>query len=161
MTRFLMTAAALIAVVGVDVRAGTPNPSSDLGRLQGRWEAKAGKRVEFQVVLEIEGNQATATITPKVGPTVRATGEIKLDEGVSPRSIDWVNFATRDGQDLPPMLAIYRVDGDKFTLKNGGFNDSRPESFEGLGEGIWTQTVEFRRAPATASAPTTRVASQP
>lgn len=141
----------------------------DLGRLQGRWEAKAGKRVEFRVALEIEGNQVTATIVPKFGPELKATGEVRVDEAASPRALDWVNFATLDGQDVPKMLAIYRVDGDKLVLRNGGFNDSRPGSFEGANEGLWTQTVEFRRVPAPDKAsaaapeanPAKRVVSRP
>ena len=65
-------------------RPGAAPEQGDLPRLQGRWEASVGRRKEFAVALEVKGREVSATITPKIGPKLRANGELQLDETVSP-----------------------------------------------------------------------------
>jgi len=137
----------LIAVLAVPSLGAGPE-SGDLSRIQGRWEASIGRRKDFSVSLEIKGNDVAATITPKLGPKVRASGELQLDEAASPRSLDWVKFSTLDGQEVPRLLSIYRLEGDRLLIRSGGFNDDRPSTFEKGGEGPWTDVLVFNRAAA-------------
>ena len=137
-----------VLTVSAVLAMGAAPEGSDLSKLQGQWEASVGKRREFSVVLEVKGNDVSATITPKIGPKVKATGELQLDEGASPRSLDWVKFSTPDGIEVPKLLSIYRLEGDRLILRSGGFNDARPKVFERGGEGLWSEVMVFTR-PAT------------
>src|SRR5947209_163436 len=106
----------LVAIVA-GFGLGAAPEQGDLPRLQGRWEASVGRRKEFAVVLEVKGREVAATITPKIGPKLKANGELQLDESVSPRSLDWVKFSTADGTEVPPLHAIYRLEGDRLILR--------------------------------------------
>ena len=140
----------ILVLLGSLVAVGAgPVIDGDLGKLQGRWEASVGKRQEFSVILEVKGNDVSATITPKKGPKVEASGELQIDEKASPRALDWVKFSTPDGIEVPRMLSIYRLDGDKLYVRSGGFNDARPKAFEAGGEGLWSTVMVFSR-PAKA-----------
>ncbi len=132
----------------VSVSAADPTPAGDLGRMQGRWETSVGKRHDFSVILDVKGSDVAATISPKVGPKLKAIGAMQLDEAATPRSLDWVDFSTPDGVEVPRILSIYRLEGDRLILRSGGFNDARPRSFEAGGEGVWTDVLVFRRPPA-------------
>ena len=134
----------LIAVLAASAMGAAPE-GSDLGKLQGRWEASVGKRHDFSVTLEVKGTEVSATITPKIGPKVRANGELQLDESASPRSLDWVKFSTPDGIEVPKLRSIYRLEGDRLIVRSGGFNDARPKAFESAGEGVWTDVLVFNR----------------
>ena len=129
---------------------GAEPDKGDLGKLQGSWEASVGKKREVKVSLEVKGNEVSATITPKLGPKVKANGELQLDESASPRSLDWVKFSTPDGIEVPKLLSIYRLEGDRLIVRSGGFNDARPKAFEAGGEGIWTDVLVFTRPASTA-----------
>lgn len=67
------------------------------------------------------------------------------DEATSPRSLDWVRFSTLDGAEVPRLLSIHRIEGDRLIVRSGGSNDSRPRAFEGGGEGCWTEGLVFCR----------------
>lgn len=137
---FLMGLVMLVPAVGA-----APEMSGDIAKLQGRWETRVGAKKEVGVVLVIKGCSVTATITTPVGMKVRAVGELKLDEATQPKSLDWVKFKTPDGLDVPELQAIYRLDGNRLTLRSGGFNDERPTAFE-PGDGIWADVLLFDRA---------------
>jgi uncharacterized protein (TIGR03067 family) len=144
----------LFALLAASTMGAAPE-KGDLGKLQGRWEASVGKRRDFSVSLEVKGNEVSATITPKRGPKLKANGELQLDEGASPRSLDWVKFSTPDGIELPKLLSIYRLEGDRLVVRSGGFNDARPKAFEAGGEGVWTEVLVFTRpAPSKSDAVT-------
>lgn len=127
---------------------GAAPEESDLSKLQGYWETSVGRRREISVTIEIKGNDVAATVTPKVGPKLRVSGELQVDEAASPRSLDWVKFSTLDGQEIPRLLSIYRLEGDRLVVRSGGFNDSRPKVFEKGGEGVWSEVVVFTRPAA-------------
>jgi uncharacterized protein (TIGR03067 family) len=116
----------------------------DLARLQGRWRATVGAKSRTTVVLEIKGRTVSATIAPARGLKVRASGELRLDETASPKALDWVKLTTRDGQEVPDLAAIYRLDGDRLVLRSGGFNDPRPTEFK-AGPGLWDSVLIFER----------------
>jgi uncharacterized protein (TIGR03067 family) len=141
MQRRLMVLAAVVASLGF----GAAPEQGDLPKLQGRWEASVGRRKEFAVALEVKGREVSATITPKIGPKLKANGELQLDETVNPRSLDWVHFSTVDGTEVPTLHAIYRLEGNRLIVRSGGFNDDRPKVFEKGGEGCWTDVLVFTR----------------
>lgn len=143
----------ILSVLIVPAMGAEPESGSDLSKMQGRWEATVGKKREFSVSLEVKGNEVSATIVPKRGPKLKASGELQLDPTVTPRSLDWVKFSTPDGIEVPKVLSIYRLEGEKLILRSGGFNDTRPKSFEAGGEGVWTEVMVFTRpAPPEKSA---------
>jgi len=144
----------LVALLATSTMGAEPE-KGDLSRLQGRWEASVGKRRDFSVALEVKGNEVSATITPRRGPKLKASGELQIDEGASPRSLDWVKFSTPDGIEVPKLLSIYRLEGDRLLVRSGGFNDARPKAFEAGGEGVWTEVLVFTRpAPPKSDAVT-------
>ncbi len=119
--------------------------SGDLARLQGRWSAQAGPQRNIAVELEIEGRQARVRITTPKGLKFHVRGAIKIDESAVPRALDWVDFNGLDDQELPDILAIYRLEGDTFQVCNGGPNNDRPTEFK-PGDGILADLLVFARA---------------
>ena len=117
---------------------------TDLGRLQGRWTARAGARREVRVVLIIQSRRVDATIITPQGARFQVQGEVRIDETTSPRSLDWVNFTGADQQEFPQIPAIYKLDRDTFTLCNGGMNGTRPKEFK-QGDGALADVVVFER----------------
>jgi uncharacterized protein (TIGR03067 family) len=120
------------------------SPETDLGRLQGRWTARAGARREVQVVLNFQGRRVDATIKTPQGIRFEVQGEVRLDETTLPRSLDWINFSGADQQEFPQLPAIYKLDRDTFTLCNGGMNGSRPKEFK-PGDGALADLLTFER----------------
>lgn len=147
-----------VAVVAV-LAMGADSEKSDLRKLQGRWEASVGKKREFSVMIDVKGNEVAATIVPKRGPKLKANGELQLNESASPRSLDWVKFSTADGIEVPRLLSIYRLEGDRLFVRSGGFNDARPKAFDAGGEGIWTDVLIFTRSASATK--TNAVTSNP
>jgi uncharacterized protein (TIGR03067 family) len=129
----------LVAAMSAPIEGKT-----DLDRLQGRWETRVGARKEIAVVFEIKGCTVSATIAPALGLKIKARGDVILNESTTPKSLDWVNFKTADGQMVPDLQAIYQLDGDRLTIRSGGFNDERPATFES-GDGIWAAALVFDR----------------
>jgi uncharacterized protein (TIGR03067 family) len=136
----------LVVLLGLHAHAADEAVSrdGDLGRLQGRWTAKAGTRREIHVVIEIKGRDVHAAIKTPQGLDFQVQGELKLDETTSPRSLDWKKFSGPDQQPLPDIAAVYKIEGDTFTVCNGGFLGSRPKEFK-PGEGVLADVVVFHR----------------
>lgn len=130
----MRTASALLVLVAIAatpaLRADDPAPEGDLARLQGKWKATVGENKDIPVLLEIKGNAAVATFTNQRGETIELKGEVKLDETASPKALDWVNFKNLDGEPAQPNLAIYKLEGDTFTVCNGGPGNPRPTEFK-------------------------------
>jgi uncharacterized protein (TIGR03067 family) len=135
-------------LVMVVLTGAAPELSGDVARLQGRWGTRLGAKKEVEVVLTIKGCRVNATITTPAGMKVKAAGELKLDEATQPKSLDWIKFKTPDGVEVPELQAIYRLEGNRLTLRSGGFNDSRPTTFE-PGDGIWADVLVFERQVAS------------
>lgn len=142
----------VLVLVGLDVHAAdkTAPGDEDLGRLQGRWTAMAGARQEIRVVLEVKGQGVTVAITTPQGLDFQAEGELKLDQKTTPRSLNWCNFVGPGQQPLPEIAAVYKVEGDTFTVCNGGFHGSRPREFK-PGDSPLADLVVFRRLGPTTS----------
>src|SRR5262249_2100170 len=116
----------------------------DLAKLQGRWETKVGLRKGTVVRIEIKGNTVAATISTPQGVKIQADGELKIDESAKPKAADWVKFTTGDGEEIPELRSIYRLENEQLYIRSGGFNDQRPTEFD-PGEGVWANVLVFRR----------------
>jgi uncharacterized protein (TIGR03067 family) len=158
---FTMAATSLCRVAAVAGGPETISANSDLGRLQGRWTARAGARKEIQVALTIEGRRVDLDVNTTQGIRFRAQGEVELDEKTSPRKLDWIKFSSADQQEFPQIPGIYKLDGDSFTVCTGGMNGSRPKDFK-PGDGVLSEVVVFQRERVAAAektkpeAPTTK-----
>ena len=136
----------LLVLLGLNVHAADEAVSrdGDLNRLQGRWTAEAGTRHEIHVMIDIKGRGVCAAIKTPQGLDFQVQGELKLDETTSPRSLDWKKLVGPDQQPLPEIAAVYKIDGDTFTVCNGGFLGARPKEFK-PGEGALADVVVFHR----------------
>ena len=90
-----------------------------------------------------QGQTVSATISA-LGLKVLAEGEVKVDDKVSPKRVDWVNLTTPDGHEFPQLLGIYELDGNRLKIRSGGLNDDRPKVFE-PGDGYWGEIAVFER----------------
>jgi uncharacterized protein (TIGR03067 family) len=154
----LLTCVALAASLAwISAVSGTETiaKDSDLGRLQGRWTARAGARREIRVALNIQGRVVDALITTPQGVRLKLRGELKLDERSSPRGLDWIKFTGADQEEFPPIPAIYKIDRDTFTVCNGGLNGPRPREFK-PGDGVLAEIVVFERERVTSGDKTKR-----
>lgn len=124
--------------------AGESAASGDVSRLQGKWQGRAGAAGELRVTMEFEGSRVAVLVQTPQGLTIRAKGEVKLDETTSPRRVDWVGFTAGEFQTLPEIQGVYKLEGDAFVLCNGGFNGARPEGFT-PGDGPLADVLTFNR----------------
>jgi uncharacterized protein (TIGR03067 family) len=136
------------------------SPDSDLGRLQGRWTARAGAKHEVRVVLAVQGRRVIASIATPQGIRFQVHGEVKVDETMSPRRLDWVKFIGADQQEFPEIPAIYKLDRDTFIVCNGGLDGPRPTEFKS-GDGLLAEVVVFKREPAPAQSKTKSTGLKP
>jgi uncharacterized protein (TIGR03067 family) len=121
--------------------------AGDLGRLQGRWTAMAGPRRDIRVLMEVKGRDVSVAITTRQGLDFQADGEVTLDEKTSPRSVTWSHFVGPGEQPFPDINGIYKVEGDTFTVRNGGLHGPRPKEFK-PGDTPLADLVVFRRLKA-------------
>jgi uncharacterized protein (TIGR03067 family) len=142
----LALVAASLAWTTAVVGAEAISPDSDLGRLQGRWTARAGAKQQVRVVLAVQGRQVDASIATPQGIRFQVHGEVKVDETTSPRRLDWVKFTGADQQEFPEIPAIYKLDRDTFIVCNGGLHGPRPTEFKS-GDGLLAEVVVFKREP--------------
>ena len=126
------------------VSGASPAVDGDLAKLQGRWQTKIGLRKATVVMIEIKGNAVAATISTPQGRKIQADGELKIDEQAQPKALDWIKFTTIDGEEVPEMHAIYRLEDGRLFIRSGGFNDQRPSGFN-PGEGVWAKVLVFQR----------------
>lgn len=137
-------------LVGSALIAADPAPealSGDLAQLQGTWTTQAGTRRKLSVVLEVHGRCARVRVTTPLGQVIETEGELTLDPTSSPKALDWRGFHAPDGSELAELPGIYRIEGNTFTVRNGGFNDARPTEFV-PGDGPLADVVTFQRVPA-------------
>ena len=122
---------ALLFVVTTLVPASADDaPAGDLAKLQGKWVGTLSRRDRIPMLVEIQGRAVTASFTAPDGDKRTLKGEIRLDEKASPKAVDWINFKTQTGDDLPDNLGIYEFDGETFKVCNGGRDNPRPTEFK-------------------------------
>jgi uncharacterized protein (TIGR03067 family) len=148
--RTTLSVAVLFLISGLSQAGEISGGPGDLGRLQGRWIARAGARHELGVELEVKGQDIRVAITTPQGLAIKVKGGLRLDEAKAPRNLDWVRLLGPDQQPLPEIAAIYKLEGQTFTVCNGGFLGARPSEFKS-GDGALADVVVFRRADSMAS----------
>jgi uncharacterized protein (TIGR03067 family) len=139
----LLLPAALVALAAA-LPTASPAAEGDLEKLQGTWKTMVGPNQDIPMILRIQGNQATATVTTAQGQSFTLKGEWKVDEKAQPKAIDWVNVKGGDGQDLPGSRAIYKLDGDTLTVCTGPPDGDRPTEFK-VGEGRFPNLRVYSR----------------
>jgi uncharacterized protein (TIGR03067 family) len=148
-----LCAATIGTVGGAGSRADEPALKGDLAKLQGQWTATFGPQNTL-VTVTIKGTDATLSLRVPDGPAFDSNGSLKIDEKAMPhKTIDWVNFATADGNTARPNLGIYRLSGDSITICNGGPGNERPTEFK-PGEGGKPQLFVLTRKPAAGASET-------
>ncbi len=116
----------------------------DLGRLQGCWVAKVGPKQDLSVTIKVKGRDVEVAILTPQGIKFALQGALKVDETVTPHTLDWVGLSLIDGQELPDHMAIYKLEGDTFTLRNAAPNARRPSEFK-PGDGLIDELIVFTR----------------
>jgi hypothetical protein len=71
-------------------------------------------------------------------------GELTLDQTTHPRSLAWTKFMAAGEQPLPEIRGVYKIEGDTFTVCNGGFRGTRPKEFK-RGDHPLADLVIFQR----------------
>lgn len=149
----MRTTAFLALIVAPTLGAPSPadEPKGDLAGLQGTWTAKVGPNKDVPITLVLKGDAAEITVSRPDGEDIKLKGKVKVDDQASPKTLDWVDFKDRQGDNVPANLAIYRLEGDKWTLCSGGPGNDRPSKFE-AGEGgppmlnTWARVKDDRPA---------------
>src|SRR5262249_49164339 len=126
---------------------------------QGQWTTHAGARRNIVVLLDIQGCKASVDIKTPQGLKFQVQGELRINDRVKPRTLDWVKCTGLDEQDLPDIPAIYELDGQTFKVCNGGPNSARPTEFK-PGESVLADLHVFERVKPSSVADT-RTASVP
>ncbi len=139
-----LVAALLFAAFHTPSPAADSATSGDLARFQGGWVARAGAERKVHVTLDVDGRRARVKIVTPQGLTLVASGEVKIDETASPRSLDWIKFSGADGTQFPEIQAIYEFRGESLRVCNGGPNNGRPTEFAD-GDGPLSGVVVFER----------------
>ena len=140
-----------IGLILLDLSAYAADQQSgggDLDRLQGRWTAMAGTQRKVRVLLDVKGRQASVAISTPQEMKIQVEGELRLDEKTVPRSLDWFNFVGPGDQAMPGIAAVYKIEGDVFTVCNGGFHGPRPKKFI-PGDSPLADLVVFHRLGAS------------
>ena len=141
----LLTLLSTTCCCGLNTPAGAAEAArGDLARLQGTWTARAGRGKDIQVVLKIEADAVDVAIAAPGGLQFSVKGNLKVDDATTPKALDWTGLTLFDGQEFPDNLAIDALEGDTFTLRNGGPNNARPREFA-PGQGALAGVVIFSR----------------
>jgi uncharacterized protein (TIGR03067 family) len=136
---------------GTIVLAADPaeKKDGDLAKLAGTWKTMTGPDKDVPLTLKIEGNKITVNVANPDGDDVTVTGEIKLNEAVTPKTMDIVNIKLSDGKATEDILAIYTLEGDELRTCSGVIHEERPKEFKNRDDGPPNFFV-FKREPAAA-----------
>jgi uncharacterized protein (TIGR03067 family) len=143
----------ILGLLAPVLRAGD-TPASDLDRIQGEWVAKAGPAGDVLVKLKVADRDARFTVTLPSGLVIKAKGKITLDETTQPARLDWSALKLLDGQPVPNVPGIYRLDvadSSRLTVCTGGPLGKRPADFQ-AGESPLAALVTFERPAGEAIA---------
>lgn len=139
-TFLLLAALALVPPATAQEKA----PEGDLGKLQGQWKTLIGPEKNIPLVVTIKDKTITAVLKSPQGEDFTLTGELKLDEKASPKTIDWINFKTPAGDETQPNYGLYKFEGDKWVVCNGGPGNPRPKEMKAGQDGP-PNLIEFER----------------
>lgn len=122
--------------------------ADDLADLQGTWTGATGPEGQVAVSLVFDGPAVTIIFKAPERDGITLKGKVALDEKATPKTIDWTEFTRPDGSPAPKNLGIYKLEGDTFTVCNGGPDAPRPTEFASDPAGP-ARLVEFKRQPKT------------
>lgn len=121
----------------------------DLAKFQGDWTGMMGPDHNFEVKVKVKGSAVTVHFTTANGEDLEMKGELKIDETAQPhKAIDWVNFKRPNGEDAPANLGIYKFEGARVVVCNGGPGNERPAEFK-QGDGGPPNLFELTRKDAS------------
>jgi uncharacterized protein (TIGR03067 family) len=142
-----LTLMALMALSAMSRAALADEPKGDLANLQGKWAGKIGPNNEATMTVTIKGKSVELEFSPPRNPNVpepKLAGEIIVDEKAIPKTFDWVKFLGPAGRELPPILGIYKLEGDTWTTCTSAANKERPAEFK-AGENAPPRLTTFAR----------------
>jgi uncharacterized protein (TIGR03067 family) len=117
----------------------------DLGNLQGDWKGMVGPQRNVPLTITFKDKAVSFKLVSPEGQEFVMEGAVKLDESANPKTIDWLDFKTPNGDDAPPNKGIYKFENDKWVVCNGGPNNPRPTEFK-QGENGPPNIIEFERS---------------
>jgi uncharacterized protein (TIGR03067 family) len=121
-------------------------PKGDLAKLQGTWTSMSGPNKDIPRTLTIRGNTVEFRGKLPNGTETILKGELKLDEGITPKSVDFVKLKTRFETDMADTPGIYKLEEDTWITCGGGPGGERPTKFEpGLGDNDLPRLVTWTR----------------
>ena len=119
--------------------------SGDLAKLQGTWQAKTGPNGDVTADLEVQGARAVARLTQGGRELITVRGTIVLNEKAKPTTFDLVP----DGEKESMYPAIYKLEGDTFTICTGTRPTGRSKEFLAGDKGVPALKV-YKRVQANA-----------
>lgn len=119
-------------------------PEGDLAKLQGQWKTLIGPEKNVPLLVTIKGKAITAVLKPPTGEDFTLHGELKLDETANPKTVDWINFKSPNGDETQSNFGLYKFEGEKWIVCNGGPGKPRPTEMK-AGEDGPPNLIEFER----------------
>jgi uncharacterized protein (TIGR03067 family) len=137
-------AAVLVAMTVGSVASAQDAPKGEAG-IKGKWTAKVGPNQDIPIVVDFQdGGKVEISVEAGDGQTIAISGKYKTDEAKSPKTIDFLDFMSPDGESTPDNLGIYEIKDGKLRVCTGGPGNERPTEFL-PGEEGGRGTVEFTR----------------
>lgn len=106
-----------------------PKADTDAARVLGTWSAtlRTPEGTDLPVTVEFkDARSVIVVIKTDTGDEFKLDGEYKLDAKVSPKTLDFVNFATPNGDSMPDSLGVYEFKDDELRVRTGGPGGARP-----------------------------------
>jgi uncharacterized protein (TIGR03067 family) len=140
---------ALLLLVAVPALADDKDKdlTGDLKALQGAWTAMVGPQKDAELTLTLKGTEISLHVVSADGDATDLHGKIKLDDKANPKKFDLVEMVGPDNNDIPDVLTIYELKGDKFKICGSRPGQDRPTEFKDDPDKMITVTV-FKKKKA-------------
>jgi uncharacterized protein (TIGR03067 family) len=129
--RRVLTGSLAFCIFGAVLSARADEPG-DLGKLKWIWKATTGPNGTITAFLEVDGSKGVARLLEGDRETIKLLGTITLDEKATPKRFDFVV----EGKKTSDFPAIYKLDGDTFTICTGTPSSGRPTEFKAGEQGV-------------------------
>jgi uncharacterized protein (TIGR03067 family) len=125
----------IICALAVAVAPTLVRADGDADKLKGKWSAKVGPNQDVPITIEFKDKSLEIAIETGDGQNLTIHGEYKLDEKAKPKTIDFLNFKSDDGNAHEDNKGIYELTGDTLKICTGGPGNTRPTEFFPAEEG--------------------------